>query len=307
MTYDPQVAQFLAVLNSAEGPKIEEMPPAEARTLFNGLDSIFLPRVEISHVSDHQTASGVGFRLYRNDSGDELVPVAVLFHGGGWVLGNIQTHDTLCRYLAKESGVAIALVEYRLAPEDPFPAGFDDCYDATCFIAEKGNALNLDTSRLAVMGDSAGGNLAAAVCLKARDDSGPQIRYQQLVYPVMDGSCSSDSYREFATDNGLSASEMAYFWDCYMGSQDRGHPLASPLKSGSLSGLPKTYVLTAEFDVLRDEGEAFASRLSREGVDIELHREPGVIHGFVHFSGVIKRGQTVLGDLARRLAEALKA
>lgn len=219
-------------------------------------------------------------RVYRphNANGSVLV----YFHGGGWVLGNLQTHNGNCRNLAQHSGCTVVAVDYRLAPEHRFPAAADDAYAATAWVAANASELGVDTARLAVGGESAGGNLAAVVCLMARDRGAPAIRQQWLAYPVMDRSFDTPSYAENGAGLGLERASMEWFWNHYLGpGQDGSSVYASPLRAKSLSGLPPAIVLTCEYDPLRDEGNAYAERLSKEGVPVELRCVPGVNHAFL--------------------------
>ena len=305
---DPQTRAFLDALALADGPSIDSLPPVEGRAVFDGLTDIFLPFVQVDGVSDHQSPGGVPFRIYRPANGIEAQMPAVLYiHGGGWVLGNIGTHDTLCRHLANASQTVVISVDYRLAPEHPFPLPLEDCQDVLNHVAAEAKTFGLDSARLAVAGDSAGGNLATALAIKARDENGPAIRLQLLVYPVIDSRCDTDSYEAFATDHGLSKQEMLWFWQCYAGDTHRAHPLASVNHTTNLSGLPPARVLTAEYDVLRDEGEAYAKQLEAAGVPVELERYDGLIHGFFHFGGAMDRGREVVLETGRWLGDRLRA
>lgn len=219
-------------------------------------------------------------RLYVPDGARDPAPLVVFYHGGGWVIGTLETHDATCRALARASGAAVLSVGYRLAPEHPYPAPVDDCYDALVWAAAHAASLGCDPARLAVAGDSAGGNLAAAVSIMVRDRNGPALRHQLLIYPVTDDDFSLQSY---AANGGgeyfLGSAMMRWFWDLYLGGASDA-PLARVGRTPDLSGLPSATVITAEFDPLRDEGMAYAARLEQAGVAVDAAIAPGMIHGF---------------------------
>ena len=304
---DPQTRAFLDAVALAKGPSLAALPPAEAREIFSGLTDIFMPMTEVAAATDHTTPGGVGLRIYRPlDAADGPLPAVLYIHGGGWVLGNVGTHDTLCRHLANASQVVVASVDYRLAPEHPFPKPLEDCQEALHYLVDQAAAHGIDPHRLAVAGDSAGGNLSAALAIKSRDEEGPAIKAQLLIYPVIDARCHTESYATYATDHGLTKDEMLVFWQSYLGEIDGSHPLASPNHTESLSHLPPARVITAEYDILRDEGEAYAQLLEAAGVPVELERYNGVIHGFFHFSGIIDRGREAVIREAQWLGERLR-
>jgi acetyl esterase len=219
----------------------------------------------------------IGARRYAPEGADNLI---VYVHGGGFVIGNLDTHDATCRILANEARATVISVDYRLAPEHPFPAGLEDSYAALCWVAENAAAIGGDPARLAVGGDSAGGNLAAVVSLLARDRGGPKLAHQLLVYPATDMRGDTVSMRENGSGYFLTHDVMVWFSNHYVSAQERLLPHASPLLAPDLSGLPPATVITAEFDPLRDEGEAYAARLRESGVPVELTRYDGMIHGF---------------------------
>ncbi|HAV61894.1 MAG TPA: hypothetical protein DCY13_05975, partial [Verrucomicrobiales bacterium] len=266
----------------------------------------FHPPVAVARTADLTSPSGVRLRAYHPAGfrADHL-PGIVYFHGGGWVMGDLETHDTLCRHLANAAGAVVIAVDYRLAPENPFPAAFDDAVAAVRHVAEISKELGIDPGRLAVAGDSAGGNLAAAVCLHAREQGGPAIALQCLLYPVLDAGCDTAAYTAFADGHGLTRDKMRFFWKSYLGTASPENPYAVPLAAENLSGLPPALVLTAEYDVLRDEGEQFGKRLVAAGVEVEMIRCEGVIHGFLHYAGAIRRGQSVLREVGQLIAARL--
>jgi acetyl esterase len=262
------------------------------------------PRPEVAAVKDLEVpgpAGAIPVRVYR-PSHDEGLPLLVYLHGGGWTICSIETHDATCRQLANGAGCVVVSVEYRLAPEHRFPAAPEDCYAALEWTARNAGSLGGDAERLAVGGDSAGGNLSAAVSLMARDRRGPRLCHQLLVYPVTDHAFDTDSYRENAEGPLLTRDTMRAFWSHYLGSeQDGRHPYASPLRAADLAGLPPAHVITAEYDPLRDEGEAYAARLAAAGVPVVQRRYDGMIHGFFGFSELIDRARDAVADAVREL------
>jgi acetyl esterase len=231
--------------------------------------------------------------------------VLVYFHGGGWVVGTLDTHDTCCRALAVGAGCAVVSVDYRLAPEHKFPAAAEDAYAATCWVAEKGESLGVDPARIAVGGDSAGGNLATVVCLMARDRRGPELCHQLLVYPVTNYSFDTPSYRENADGYYLTHEKMVYFWNQYLPDEASGrNPYASPLQAPDLGDLPPALIITAGYDPLRDEGEAYANRLRSAGVTVRLSCYESMIHGFLIMGARIDQTRAVREEAARALRVA---
>ena len=208
--------------------------------------------------------------------------VCLYFHGGGWVLNNLDTHDDLVRRLAAQSGSVFVNVDYRLAPEHKFPAAIEDAFAALCWVHDHAAEFGGDPERIAVSGDSAGGNLAAVLCLMSRDRGGPAIAFQALIYPITDCDFERPSYRDNSEGYFLTRHEMIWFWNQYVSSPEQMRdPYASPLLAPSLSGLPPAAILTAEYDPLRDEGEAYAQALQDAGVEVKLHRYDGMIHAFI--------------------------
>jgi acetyl esterase len=245
-------------------------------------------------------AGDIPLRLYASEHGG-LRPVLVYFHGGGFVFGNLDTHDAVCRALAKESGAVVVSVDYRLSPEHKFPAAVDDSYAATVWIAANAEKLGIDARHIAVGGDSAGGNLATVVAMRCRDAGGPKLAAQVLIYPVTDSSSlETGSHREFGEGYFLTSAGMEWFTSHYLVSDDqKSHPEVSPLLAPNLSGLPPALIITAEFDPLRDEGEAYAKRLQEAGVPVTISRYPGMIHGFVSMRGVLAGGRQAIQEAAQ--------
>lgn len=255
-------------------------------------------RVEEVRLSEH-----VRLRIYTPCGTGPYVPVVYL-HGGGWVVGNLDTHDDLCRSLCARAKALLVAVDYRLSPETRFPGPLDDAYAATLWTAAHALERNADPARLAVCGDSAGGALAAGVALRTRDENGPRIALQALVYPVTDTDFETDSYRAHASGFGLTRSNMRWFWDCYLGEGVPAPPLAAPLKSANLRGLPPAYFTLAEIDVLHDEGAAYARRLQEAGVTVRGVRYRGMNHGFLRMGALFPQALRALDDLAGALKQA---
>ncbi len=296
MALHPQAQTFVDQIAQQDRPGWHEMSPSEARVLFDEMKGIFGRGPELHSVEDRKNDLGVPVRVYRpNDARD--LPVVVYFHGGGWVLGNIESHDAVCRNIAKSADAVVVSVEYRLAPEHKYPAAFDDAFSATQWVADHASDLGVDASRLVVAGDSAGGNLAAAVALKARDTGGPAIAKQVLIYPVIEPDFMTDSYLSCAEGHGLTRTTMQWFWDQYIsGEDDRRYAC---LANANVENLPPAFVLTAEYDVLCDEGEKYAARMKAAGVDTTIKRYPGMLHGFVHFCGYFDDAKTAFDDIAK--------
>jgi len=264
---------------------------------------------EVGRVED-VTIPGPGgplrVRLTAPGGGGGAVPGLVFFHGGGWVAGSIATHDHLCRAITRDAGVGVVSVGYRLAPEDPFPAAVEDAEAATAWVAGNARGLGIDPARLAVGGDSAGGNLAAVVARRARDRGGPALAFQLLLYPITDAGMNTPSYAENAEGYFLTRAAMAWYWDRYVPDAARRlGPDASPLRAGDLAGLPPALVVTAGYDPLRDEAEAYARRLAEAGVAARLAPYPGMIHGFLRRFAASGQGKDALAEVARALREAL--
>jgi len=228
----------------------------------------------------------------------------MFFHGGGWVLGGLDSHDTLCRELASQAGVVLIAVDYRLAPEHPYPAGLDDCVAATRWAAAHAAELGADGSRLAVVGDSAGASLAAAVAQQARDAADFAVALQVLAYPALDPEMSTPSYTANADDPFLSRSEMEYYWSAYLGGA-AADSAAAPALAQDLAGLPPAYLLVAGRDVLHDEGVAYAERLRSSGVPVRLRSQAEMVHGFLLCTGWLDAARSSVSELASFLRAGL--
>jgi acetyl esterase len=308
MPLDPQAQAFLEQLAAAGAPPLHELSVEEARQVIVQLFGTTGAPEAVGAVQNRTIPGAAGempTRIY-TPSGTGPFPVLVYFHGGGWVIGNLDAYDATCRALTNAAGCIVVAMEYRLAPEHKFPAAPEDCYAATQWVAANAAAIGGDPARLAIGGDSAGGNLTAVVAHMARDRGGPALRYQLLVYPVTDYHFDTASYRENAEGYLLTKDAMVWFWNHYLRSTTDGtNPLASPLRAANLRGLPPAMVLTAEFDPLRDEGEAYAARLQEAGVPVTLRRYEGMIHGFFSLGAVFTQGQQAIADAAAGLRATL--
>ena len=310
MPLDPQARAFLDQMQAAGIRQAHEMTVEDARTAslarvrLAGGTPIPVDRVEDRTVPGPD--GDIPVRVFAPTS-DEPLPVLAYFHGGGWIRGSIETHEAACRQIANDARILIVSVEYRLAPEAQFPGAAEDCYAVTRWLAEHAGELGGDGSRLAVGGDSAGGNLAAAVTLMARDRGGPPIAFQVLVYPVVEANFDTRSYVDNATGYMLTRRDMQYYWDLYVpNADDRSNPYAAPLLA-DLGGLPPALVIVAEFDPLRDEGAAYAAKLRAAGVPVEYTVYPGMIHGFFSGFAAFDQGKAAVSQAARALREALTA
>ena len=309
MALDAHVKALLEQMAALKMPKSWEVGPQAARAAMKM--SIFRKgNTPIGKVED-RTIPGPGgeldVRIYTPlTTSSNVLAGLVFFHGGGFVLGDLDTHDDLCRVLANESGFRVVSVDYRLAPEHPFPAAVDDCFAATKWVAANAGTLGIDAKRLAVGGDSAGGNLAAVVAQLARDD-GPNIAFQLLIYPVAQlGAPDTPSMRENAKGYFLEKEGMDWFTRLYAPDKDSRHdPRLSPLQAKDLSGLPPAYVITAGFDPLRDEGRDYADALDKAGVSITYVNYPGMVHGFFSMRSLIPKAREAVAAAAAALREGV--
>lgn len=281
----PDVATLLAMLAAAPGPRMEDGPPEAARTMMRMMGSLTeRPRGDLAHVVDFTIPAAAGHaipaRVYSAGSDGGPGPVVAYFHGGGWVIGDLETHDSLCAEIARVLGVTVVSVDYRLAPEHPFPAATEDCLTAMRWLAETPKAIGHDITGLIPAGDSAGGNLAAVVTQELHGKLAVPIVAQWLIYPGVDMTATDGSMTDFAEGHLLTAAGMRWFTDHYMGPDpDLTHPWASPLHAASLAGLPPAMVFTCGLDPLRDQGRAYAAKLIAAGVDVSFVEAAGQIHG----------------------------
>lgn len=301
MSLDPQVQRYLQQIEQMGLPSLVELKPIRARELNVQLRARTLQAVaEVEHRAS--VTGDTSIRIYGSESG-KIKPVLVYFHGGGWVLGDLDTADTICRFFALQADCVVVSVDYRLAPEYKFPAAVEDAYAATSWVAKNAQTLHGDPARIAVAGDSAGGNLAAVVSLMARDRGEPSLVYQLLIYPATKYGFDTQSYQKYGQGNfGLTKDDMVWFWHHYLASVTDGQePYASPLLAPSHNQLPPACIVTAEYDVLHDEAEAYAARLQRAGVPVQLLRYDGMIHNFIALSPILDRGKKALSDIAAQL------
>ncbi len=312
MSLDPDCQRVHELYRLAGRPPLETLSVGEAREAMQRGREILQPdppeMSEVRALSCLGPGGPIPLRLYRPKSAapGEKLPALVFYHGGGWVLGDLDTHDTLCRELSAKAGCAVIAVDYRLAPEHRFPAAVNDAFAATAWIANHAADLAIDADRLAVGGDSAGGNLAIVVAVLARDKGGPAISYQLLIYPATDASKTQVSHQENAAILPLTKPVMEWFWAHYMGESDGTTDWrASPLNAGSLINLPPAYVITAGYDVLRDEGLDFADKLEAAGVLVTRKHYPGQIHGFITMGKIIREANAAVADAAAALRVAL--
>lgn len=303
MPLDPEIRQMLETTGGSL-PDVTTQPLDTVRRVYDmsaGVATIEL--AEIRDMTIPGPAGDLAVHFYRPE-GEGAKPALVYFHGGGWVIGSLASHDPACRRLAQMSGCAVIAVDYRLAPEHRFPAAFDDAYAATSWVAAEAASLGLDPTRIGVAGDSAGANLAAAVALKARDEARPALGVQVLIYPATQFDADTQSNIRNAEGYGLTTAAMRWFSAQYI--PDPAHrqsPFASVMKAQSVSGLPPAFVATAEFDPLCDEGEAYAERLRKGGVPVTLIRYDGTIHGFLRFNPEFRQTKALWNDLGGFLRE----
>jgi len=305
---------FLSMLNSGGGKPMEQMSPAEARAVLEGAQNsveVDFSGVYFSQQTITQDGLTIDLDIVRPTGVTGILPVFMFFHGGGWVLGDFPTHQRLVRDLVVESGAAAVFVNYTRSPEARFPTALNEAYAATKWVVQNGAELTIDGSRLAVVGNSAGGNLTAAVALMAKDKQGPAIRLQVLLWPVTNADFDTVSYHQFATDRFLTRNMMSWFWDNYTPNvEDRTLYYAAPLRAtlDQLEGLPPALVQVAENDVLRDEGEAYARKLDEAGVPVTLVRYQGMIHdwGLLNPLASIPGTRSLITHVAAELRKFLR-
>jgi acetyl esterase/lipase len=299
MPLDPIARLLLDQIAASSIPSLEVLPVAQARAVFEAMSRSPLEKLALARVEDRRIPGAGGeipVRIYTPE-GEGPLPILAFFHGGGWVIGSLDTHDAICRTLARAASAIVVAVEYRLAPEHPFPAAVEDSHAALRWIADNAATFGGDPTRLAVGGDSAGGNLSAVVAVLARDRGGPKLVHQLLIYPATDLRGESASIQENAEGYFLTRPMMTWFGNHYLTATDQVLlPHASPLLTPDLAGLPPATVITAEFDPLRDEGEAYAARLREAGIPVESARYDGMIHGFITIPMFHQAGEAI--DLA---------
>jgi acetyl esterase len=301
MPLDPKARETLLQMEAEGSPDFSKLSVEEARiAALIRKQAGEPPPIALASVEDTSIPGPAGnlpVRIYNPHPG-ELLPVVMFFHGGGWVICNLDTHDSCCRALSLAAHAIVVSVDYRLAPDHKFPAAPDDCFAATTWVSKHALQFGGDGRKLAVVGDSAGGNLAAVTALRARDQGGPHLCGQVLIYPVTDYyHPGAPSLVENARGYGLTRDSMVWFWDHYLnGPSEADHPYAAPNRVPDLSGLPPALTITAEYDPLRDEGEQYAERLRAAGVESELTRYDGMIHGFFSALGLYPQGQAAVNE-----------
>ena len=306
---------FLEALDAQEGPPLYTLSPRDARAVLDNAQRAANVAKLPADIEDRTVPGGpngeVSIRIVRPKSrGESPLPVVMYFHGGGWILGNKETHDRLIREIADGARAAVVFVNYTPSPEAHYPTSIEEAYAATKYVAENGASMGLDPSRLAVAGDSVGGNMVAAVTILAKQRGAPKIGHQLMFYPVTDASFDTGSYRQFADGPWLTRNAMKWFWDAYAPDLPRrNEPTASPLRAtvDQLRGLPPALLITDENDPLRDEGEAYAHKLTEAGVQVTALRYLGTVHDFMMLNGFTDDSapRTAIAQATAFLREAL--
>ena len=298
MPVDPQIQSLID--KGAGVPATHTLPVDEARRLYEARVAIMPAPAKVAAVAERSIAGpggAVKLRIY-TPPGHAPFPLMVFFHGSGFVLCSLDTHDGMCRNLCAGIGCVVVSVDYRLAPEHKFPAGLEDCLAATRWAAAHAGELGADANRIMLAGDSAGGNMAAVTALRIRDEGGPKLCGQMLLYPVTDyHTPGTPSYAENAEGYGLTRDTMVWFWRHYLGDATQAaNPHAAPLRAADLSRLPPALVLSAEYDPLRDEAERYGDRLQAAGVPVQITRRPGVNHGFLFWVGLVDKAGEAMAE-----------
>lgn len=281
---EPTTQKFLDKINSSSGSPIYELSPIEARNVLWKVQNINVPTLP-AYINDYKIPGvengEISIRIIRPKNNESKLPVVMYFHGGGWILGDINIYDRLVREISNGAQVAVVFVDYTRSPESQYPTAIEEAYAATKYISENGNSFNINSSKLAIMGDSVGGNMATVVSMLAKERGGPKIDYQVLFYPVTDANFETESYKEFANGYWLSTEAMKWFWNAYLPDENaRKKHTVSPLQASmeQLKGLPPALVITNECDVLRDEGEAYTHKLIKADVNTTAIRLLGTVH-----------------------------
>ncbi len=309
MPLHPQVEDLLKAMGASGAPPVSSLPVAVARAMAEKMVVLAGETIEVGSTRDIQipVAEGISVRArVYTPAGAGPFPLVVFFHGGGWVICSVDTHDNLARALTRDAHAVVVSVDYRMGPEFRFPTAPNDCFAATSWVAAHASELGGDAERLAVCGDSAGGNLSAVVTQMARDAGGPAIKFAALIYPSTDMTMTTGSMIENAKGYFLEVDDMNWFKGHYMDEADGVNPLASPLLHPNLKNLPSCCIATCEFDPLRDQGEAYGEALRRQGVAVEMKRYDGLIHAVANMTGVLDGGRELVADVAASLRRALR-
>lgn len=306
---DAQMKKIIKNFKASGSPPLGSLPPEQEREAFIATNKTSGKKLEPVHKIVNRTIQGPGgnipIRVYTYSQDMERQPAIVFFHGGGFVTGNLETHDYICRTITNKAECVVVSVDYRLAPEHPFPAAVEDCYAATQWISQHATELNIDPSRIAVGGDSSGGNLATVVSYQAKQKGSPKLICQMLLYPLTQFSIDTVSRRENGKGYVLTRDALKYYRNHYLATlKEAENPFASPLLIEEVSSLPPAIIVTAEYDPLRDEGEAYGNRLKEAGVPVTLTRYNGVIHGFIAMAAFLKQGKNALEETTDLLRSA---
>ncbi|MGG0720335.1 alpha/beta hydrolase [Robertmurraya massiliosenegalensis] len=308
MPLDPVAKYMLEQVQAMNAPRVYELTPEQARQS-GDMSALAGEPEEVGKVEDKLIpgpAGDIPVRIYTPE-GQGLFPALIYYHGGGWTIGNLDSVDVPCRLITNRAECVVISVDYRLAPEHKFPAPLEDAYATAKWTAEHGESISVDPTRIAVGGDSAGGNLAAAVTLMAKEKGGPTLSFQLLVYPNTNYAFDTATHLEFGEGYLLTNKELEWFWNHYLRNEDDGkNPYTSPLLAEDLSGLPPALVITAEYDQLREEGEAYGNRLKEAGVPVEIIRYDGMLHGFFWMPKIYKQGLEAIEQSSRALKEAFQ-
>lgn len=308
---DATIEALIKQMAANPSPRLWEVSPTQARVMFAGMREIFelkgAPIGKVDSVEIPGPGGPLAARIYTPVGlTGRVTPACIYFHGGGFVIGDLDTHDTICRQLANESGCRVISVDYRLAPESKFPAAFEDAYAALVWTEANASDHQINPNRLAVAGDSAGGNLAAAVALHAKAKGGPKLKYQMLFYPVTQARAETASMTDFATGYFLEKSSMDWFFDQYLEpGADLSDPRLSPLSAKDVGGVAPAYVMVAGFDPLKDEGKQYAAKLKAAGVQVDFVEYESMIHGFLGMAGMIPLASQAIRDAGKALSNAV--
>ena len=304
---DREAIDILQTVKLAGIPEWHTLTPVEGRKVYQERVRLFskepTPMLAVDNISIPGKAGPIKIRKY-TPSDSSVMPVLIYLHGGGWTLGDLDSHDELCRRLARTTDCIVVSVDYRLAPENPHPAGLDDSLAAINWVVENAQSFGGDPRLLAVGGDSAGGQLSAAVCLRIRDEGGPQLALQLLIYPALRASFETLSYYENATGKWLTRADCIWFWANYLGESSHLDPYACPGEAVDLNGLPRALIITAGGDPVRDDGEMYGFKLRAAGVQTLSRRFPGMIHGFMAVPNELKAGRQAVELAASELRNA---